>query len=387
MATDSATDGSDKIRKKYFCDQCHYTTSDIRDFNKHATTRKHKQNESATDKSVKTRKKYYCGPCDYTTSDINDFNKHETTRKHIRVTCKTVTSDKSEKIQNQFSNSPLNEQDLSGNDKKNYTCNNCNKLYINRTGLWRHKKKCSPLSDSNDENNHEGITYSILENTHEDTPQNTPLPTFTMDMFMEIMKQNKEVQMLLIEQNNKFMEKMAELAAIPKNTISNSNNTNNNNFNLNVFLNEHCKDAINMDDFINSLEVTVEDLVKTGKLGYVDGITRIFINGLKELDISKRPIHCTDLKRESVYVRYDDKWEKESDDKPRLHRAIQRIAVKNIKQLRNWEIENPDFTIIDTKASDDYFQITKHCMGGIGDDDRKFKDKVIRNIINTVKIP
>jgi len=134
------------------------------------------------------------------------------------------------------------------------------------------------------------------------------------------------------------------------------------------------EDAINMDDFINSLEVTVENR-------HVDGITRIFINGLKELDISERPIHCTDLKRESVY---DDKWEKESDDKPRLHRAI---AVKNIKQLRNWEIENPDFTIIDTKASDDYFQITKHCMGGVGDDDRKFKDKVIRNIINTVKIP
>jgi hypothetical protein len=328
----------------------------------------------------------------------------------VEVTDKSENPDKSEVPDKSENHS---------NDPKTHTCNKCNKTYINRTSLWRHKKKCSqkPVPDTR-----EGITYTIQEDTPQptpqdapqdapqDTPQNTIQPTpqpapqdtsqntiqltpqntqpvVSADMFMELMKQNNEFKALIIEQTNKFMEFITTLPAVSNTTNNNNTISNNTQFNLNVFLNEHCKDAINMDDFIKSLEVTVDDLVRTGKLGYVEGISQIFINGLKQLDISKRPIHCTDLKRESVYLRYENKWEKETDDKPRLNLAIQRVTGKNLRQLRTWEIENPDYTIIDTKASDDYFEITKNCMGGTGDEDKKLKDKVIRNIIKAVKIP
>ena len=220
--------------------------------------------------------------------------------------------------------------------------------------------------------------------------QNNAQQTLSMNTFVEIMKQNKEVQNVLIEQNNKLMEKITELVAVPQNTMANSNNTNSNNtnnnsFNLNVFLNEHCKDAINMSEFIKSLAITSADLERTGKVGFVKGMSEIFINGLKQLDVNKRPIHCTDVKRESIYMKDEDKWEK--DDKSRFHQAIQRLTVKNIKQLRNWEIENPEFSNVESETYDKYFQITKNIMGGIGEDDKKFKDKIVSNVIHTVKIP
>jgi len=262
-----------------------------------------------------------------------------------------------------------------------FVCSKCNKTYKSRVGLWGHNKKCSLQTDSKDENNQEGITYSIHENSS---------PIFSMEMFMEFMKQNKEVQTMFIEQNNKFMEKFAELSASPKNVIANahSNNTNSNNsFNLNVFLNEHCKDAINMSEFIQSLVITSEDLERTGKVGFVKSMSEIFIKGLKMLDVNKRPIHCTDLKRESIYMKDHDKWEKETDDKSRFYQAIQKLTMKNIKQLKKWEIENPEFSDVESETYDRYFRITKHFMGGIGEDDKKFKDKIITNVIHSVKIP
>jgi hypothetical protein len=353
MATNLATKKSEKIRKKFFCVFCDYTTCDNKDFNKHNTTRKHLCNESATKKSEKIRNGLFCDVCDFIGSDHNDFITHSSSRLHLLK---------------------LSAADLSDDIQKNYTCINCNKSYINRTGLWRHKKKCSLKSDSND-----GISYSIQENS----PQNT---LATMELFMEIIKQNKEVHTILVDQTNKFMEKITELVAVPQNTIANCNNTNSNNsFNLNVFLNEHCKDAINMSEFIKSLAITSADLERTGKVGFVKGMSEIFINGLKQLDVNKRPIHCTDVKRESIYMKDEDKWEK--DDKGRFHHAIQRLTIKNIKQLRNWEMENPEFSNVESETYDTYFQITKNIMGGIGEDDKKFKDKIVTNVIHTVKIP
>jgi hypothetical protein len=209
---------------------------------------------------------------------------------------------------------------------------------------------------------------------------------------MEIMRKNTEVQNMLIEQNSKLMEKIAELSKPQNNTVSNSHNNNsnnqNNNFNLNFFLNEQCKDAVNLVDFVDNLKVTVKDLERTGQLGFVEGISKIFIEGLKELDIYKRPIHCTDLKRETVYVRDQDKWEKENEEKPRLKTAVKKIAVKNIKQLRNWEVENPEFSNVESIKNDEYMVISQNSLGGFNDkEESKYQNTIIKNVLKTAKLP
>ena len=304
--------------------------------------------------------KYSCETCYYNTGNKTNYAKHLLTSKHCSLTS-------------------VNKKVAKGSDA--FICKKCNKTYKSRVGLWGHSKKCSIQTVSHDGNNSEGVGYVIQETTNQNSQQ-----TLSMEVFMAIIKQNKEVHTILVEQTNKFMEKITELVAVPQNTIANCNNTNSNNsFNLNVFLNEHCKDAINMSEFIKSLAITSADLERTGKVGFVKGMSEIFINGLKQLDVNKRPIHCTDVKRESIYMKDEDKWEK--DDKGRFHQAIQRLTVKNIKQLRNWEMENPEFSNVDSETYDKYFQITKHIMGGIGEDDKKFKDKIVSNVIHTVKIP
>ena len=362
---------------KYSCGVCDLFTSNHNDYTRHLTTAKHTRavngdGEETRSLTEKTHK-YSCDLCDFFTGNHNDYTRHLTTEKHKNRVNGNVVSIK---------------------NADGYQCG-CGKLYAMSGSLWRHKKKCSQKPD----NISDGISYSIQEDTSqtltmdmfmEIMKQNNAQQTLSMNTFVEIMKQNKEVQNVLIEQNNKLMEKITELVAVPQNTMANSNNTNSNNtnnnsFNLNVFLNEHCKDAINMSEFIKSLAITSADLERTGKVGFVKGMSEIFINGLKQLDVNKRPIHCTDVKRESIYMKDEDKWEK--DDKSRFHQAIQRLTVKNIKQLRNWEIENPEFSNVESETYDKYFQITKNIMGGIGEDDKKFKDKIVSNVIHTVKIP
>ena len=152
-----------------------------------------------------------------------------------------------------------------------------------------------------------------------------------------------------------------------------------------MFLNEHCKDAVNLIDFVNSLHVQIKDLEKTGKLGYVEGITSIFLKGLRELDVCSRPIHCTDLKRETVYVKDQDIWEKDNTEKAKLKMAIKQIAKKNLKTLPEWQRENPEFEHIDTKENEEFLQISLNSLGGqTREEAEQFNDKIIRNVLKTV---
>lgn len=299
--------------------------------------------------TAKNRIEYSCEFCSYFTSNRTDYNKHLDTRKHQEAT----NGNKSR--------------------KEKHLCFHCNKQYASRAGLWKHAKSCGA---------------EIIQTTQPIVQANSS--AITPDVVMEIMKQNKDVQNLLIEQNNKLMEKISEMSMVQNNTITNSNNVvnQNNSFNLNFFLNEQCKNAVNLVDFIESLQVGVKDLERTGKLGYVEGISQIFLDGLKELDVYNRPIHCTDLKRETVYVRDQDKWEKENEEKTKLRHAVKRIAVKNIKQLPNWEVENPEYSDFDSKKNDEYMAISKSSLGGYdSDEDKKYKDNIIRNVLKKTKIP
>jgi hypothetical protein len=280
--------------------------------------------------------KYYCSACDYGTCRKSSYDIHILTFKHKKTT--------------------------SGNPKlaktcKTYKCENCNKIYIERSGLWKHKKKCN---------------YLIIQNNHKD--EENIIDTETI---MTIIQQNQEFKELIIEQNNKIIELSKGKCIV--------NNTNNNHFNLNIFLNEQCKDAINLMDFINSLSVQLEDLENTGKFGYVQGISKIFIRGLKELDVTKRPIHCSDLKRETLYVK-DNTWEKDNEKK-QMKRAIRHIACKNFKQITEWVEENPDSKDIESKKHQQYMRIINKSTGGIDEEeDEMLYKKIISNVAKEVMI-
>jgi hypothetical protein len=180
---------------------------------------------------------------------------------------------------------------------------------------------------------------------------------------------NQEFKQLILEQNKQLIE-------LASKTTNTTNITNNNKFNLNVFLNSTCKDAVNMSDFIKMLTVTMEDLERTGKLGFIEGITGVIIRKLRELDVHKRPIHCNDLKRETLYV-----------NKPKLLSAIQSVSNKNIKQLQQWKDENPDCVEPTSSKNDDYLYMFKHSMGGATEEEEgKNIQKVMKNIIKEVVI-
>jgi hypothetical protein len=205
---------------------------------------------------------------------------------------------------------------------------------------------------------------------------------------MEFMKQSKDMQNVLIEQNRELQNTIVELSKKQAVTnIQNNNITNNNNFNLNLFLNEQCKDAISITDFIESIKLTVADLEATGRLGYVPGISRIFINKLKELDVYTRPLHCTDLKRETVYIKDKDTWEKETNEKIGLRNIVKRIARKNLQQLPAWQAQNPDFVTLDTQENNDFLKISLNSLGSCDpENEEKDMNKIMRNVLKEVVI-
>jgi hypothetical protein len=193
----------------------------------------------------------------------------------------------------------------------------------------------------------------------------------------------------LIKENQEFKNLILEI--VKKDTITNNNNNINNNshnktFNLNFFLNETCKDAMNIMDFVDSLKLQLSDLENLGKLGYVDGISKIIVQNLKSLDETKRPVHCTDSKREVMYVKDDNKWEKENENKQKMRKVIKHVTHKNSKLLKEFKTKYPGCEKSDSKYSDKYDKLIIEAMGGKGDNDLEKEDKIIRNIAKVVII-
>jgi len=257
---------------------------------------------------------------------------------------------------------------------------------LNNSGLWKHKKHCVVISEQ-----------------HQEPLQNKFIPgnVITPELFMEVFKESKELQNVLIEQNkelqNKLLEqqnivieqnnKIIELASKQSTTTNiNSHNTNQQ-FNLQFFLNETCKDAMNIVDFVNSLQLTTDDFETTGKLGFVEGISRIFIKELNKLETEKLPIHCTDLKRETVYIKDNDKWEKENNEKQKLKWTIDKIAQLNLVQHHNWQEKFPVCRENNTKENEYFFKLAAVALGGKGDDEQdKYREKIMRNVIKEVVV-
>ena len=192
-------------------------------------------------------------------------------------------------------------------------------------------------------------------------------------MFLEMMKENRELHKTIHEM----------IPKIGNNNTTTTNNNNNQQFNLQFFLNEQCKDALNITDFMQSLQLNMNDLIQTGKLGYVGGMSRIFVKALKDMDVTERPIHCTDIKRETVYIKDKDKWEKDEDNKEKIKRTIRNIENKNLKMLPQWQQDNPDCMNMESKKSEEFMELSINALGG-NDDKEVSEKKIMKNILKEV---
>ena len=281
----------------------------------------------STEKTSKNINIYVCESCDFKCCKKGDYTRHLLTAKHKMSTESTEIHQKT----------------------SNHICEQCNKTYKDRTGLWRHKKKCL-----------------IQEETNE--------------------LSDKNLILTLIQQNNELQKQMLEVI---KNGTHNTTHTNSHNksFNLNLYLNETCKDALNISEFVSSIKMDLDDLETTGRLGYVEGVTRIINKNLNDLDQSKRPIHCSDVKREVLYIKNDDQWVKENESKPILTKAIKQIANENIKQIGEWKKKYPDCTDSDSRKNDMYLNIVSNAMSGCTVEEQSTNyEKIITKVAKEVVI-
>ena len=299
---------------------------------------------------------YYCEICDYTTCRKSSYDKHNLSLKHVKHENGNKMETKScKKLQKSCNNT---------SDNNCYMCQNCNKEYVNKSGLWKHKMKCKF-----------NVINQQFENTNKD-----------------------DIIQLLIKQNNDLFKEQSDIKQIileivkngTNNTIHNNNNnsvnSHNKTFNLQVFLNETCKDAMNISDFIESVQLQVSDLENVGKVGYIEGISNIIIKNLQALEVEKRPVHCTDQKREVIYVKEDNVWEKEDEANKKLRKAIRKIAHKNICMFKAFREKYPDCEEYDSKKNSQYNTIIYESMGGKGDNDYEKDTKIIKKIAKVVGI-
>jgi len=283
-------------------------------------------------------KKYCCKKCGYETERKSNIDNHFVSAKHLKEVNGT-------KIKQPLSN--------------NFECEFCNKIYQTPAGLWKHKKKCKNLYES------EIKTNSISEKNDIN---------------------EKELIIMLLKQNSELME-LIKNGTNNTNSHNTTTNTNSHNkaFNLNFFLNETCKDAMNIMDFVDSIQLQLSDLENVGKLGYVNGISNIIVKNLKELDIEKRPVHCTDKKRETMYVKDENKWEKDEKNN-KIRKAIKRVVSKNQRLFPKFKEAHPDCNTYHSKFSDQYNKLILESCGGSGDNDLEKEEKIIQNISKNVLV-
>jgi hypothetical protein len=249
-----------------------------------------------------------------------------------------------------------------------YECQNCKKKYKDNSGLWRHKQKCTTEKEQKEQKEQKEMTLSVKENE----------PINEIQEFKEFMK-------YLMKENSDMKNMMMEV--IKNGTHNTTNNTNSHNkaFNLQFFLNETCKDAMNIMDFVESIQYQLSDLEKMGEIGYVEGISNIIVKNLNALDVTQRPIHCTDKKRETIYIKDEDKWEKD-EDKNKIRKAIKRAALKNARLIQKFKEKHPDYNEYHSKYSTQYHKLIIESFGGSGDNDLEKEDKIIRNISKNIVV-
>jgi len=278
---------------------------------------------------------FICEKCDFKTFNKKDYNRHIVTKKHIINHSQCIS--------------------MENTQKNPYQCI-CGKIYKENSGLWRHKQKC---------------------NQEKDEPSDKELICMLIKQNSKILKENSDLRKEQTDIKELILEivKNGNVNNSHNNIITNTN-SHNKSFNLNLFLNETCKNAMNITDFVDSIKLQLSDLIEVGELGYVEGISKIIVKNLNNLDETERPIHCTDKKRETMYVKDDGEWNKEDERRSKLKKAINKIADKNIRLLPKFREKYPDYGNSYSKQSDIHDKLVIEVMET---DDEK-KEKIIKNI-------
>ena len=309
----------------------------------------------ATKKTQKNSKTHECELCDFVTCNLGDYKRHISTLKHKKRHLATIGN-------------------LLATQKNSttYVCEKCNKNYCDKSGLWRHNKICKPNPGT--------INNFVIDK----------------ELVMLLIQENNELKNMLVEEHKSTQQMMLEehkstqkmMLEVIKNGTNNTTNTNSHNktFNLNFFLNETCKNAMNIMDFVDSLKLQLNDLERMGEIGFVNGMSNIIIKNLQDMDVTERPVHCTDQKREVIYVKDAGKWDKEDDTKPKLRKAIKHIAHKNAKLIGEFKTKHPEYCKSASKISTQYNTMVIEAMGGIGCNDLSNENKIIKRISNEIMV-
>ena len=318
-------------KNKYYCEICKIQCETNSDYKIHIESNKHTAKAKLTGDNENMPVKFYCDVCDYGCCKKSSWNQHLLTSKHAKAKIELM---------------PAN---------KIYACENCNTVFKHQSSYCRHKKNCiKEINVPSNENN------NILD---------------------------KELIIMLVKQNTELMDMLKNTSSNQANNNTNSlNNNNNKTFNLQFFLNETCKDAMNIMDFVDSIKLQLSDLEKVGEIGYTQGISNIITTNLKALDVTQRPVHCTDKKRETMYIKDENKWEKEDEQNTKLRKVIRRVANKNMRLLPVFREKYPEYNNSSSKISDKYDKIALEATGGFGGDDKEKEEKIIHNISKCVII-
>ena len=312
----------------------------------------------STKSCEKVAENFCCLICDYNTCRKSSYDKHLLTSKHKN---QQKSTESCEKV---------------ANNSNIFQCY-CGKQYKDRSGLWRHKSKCE-IKETINENN---LNTNITTNSND-------LIIMLIKQNSELVKDNSEFKNMVLEQQNKIFEQQSMVMKVLENGTNNTTittNSHNKAFNLNFFLNETCKDAMNIMDFVESIKLQLSDLERVGEKGYIEGISNIIIKNLKDLDVTQRPVHCTDKKRETIYVKDEDKWEKDDENK-KMHKLVRKIQDKNFRMIQKFKEKYPNYNKASSKQSDVYNNIIIESMGGKGDNDFEKEEKIIKRVSKEIGV-
>jgi hypothetical protein len=305
------------------------------------------------EKNEKNENKFICENCDFKCRWKCDWNRHLTTAKHIQETNRSKTNEKNDatKLQSMWTN----------------ICQECNKRYKTRSGLWKHMQICEKVE----------LTINALKVANGDDSESV-----AVKLALGILKSNDA-----LVKSNETMVEMAKQVTAGNMVNSNNHITNNitNNFNLQLFLNDKCKDAVNITDFIDNIQIQMNELENVGTNGYVNGITDIILARLKDLDVTKRPVHCTDLKREVLYIRDDNEWNRD-EDRSKIKNMITKVASKNYRTIPQWRDEHPDCKDPENRQYDFCINMMRNSLGDLGDEQARLDNKIIKNIAKEVVV-
>jgi hypothetical protein len=306
--------------------------------------------------------KFTCIKCDFRCSKKGDWTRHLSTWKHKKNISVTASDEELHKKTSE------------------HICRNCSKNYISRNGLWLHKQKCKKIEAVKTQIAEGSISGgSISGGSIIDASSNI------IQLLLKESSEYKNIIMEMVKSNTDIQKQMLEVCKNSNSVINtnshNNTTTNNKIFNLQVFLNEECKDAMNMSEFINSIEVKTADLENIGKTGYIEGMSNIIIKKLNATDMHKRPVHCSDAKRETLYVKEENKWEKDTQETKQMLKAVRGVDKKNYKILANWKDTHPKCMDSESKQSDEYMKVVSKVMDGDEENINKVIKKVAKEVV------